>query len=246
VKLTPHALPLDCASAGRLIDAYLLDALDDVSGAALRTHLTGCTACSTELHGITRLVGALGTLPEPAASPDLDQRIIAAAIAERRRRHEHRSWLGDLPRLIFRGAMRTTGTLVVTLVSVALLGAVFVFAAGNLFTQTALGPPKNATMPPAMTPTAAPTPRESTAPSPAPTEASKPVVVSATPTPGPTLGPTPTPALTPGPTLAPPPTAEPTLAPTPTPTEKPKRTPTPPPAPTDTPAPTAGTPIPSP
>lgn len=230
--------PLDCASAHRLIDAYLVGALGETAAAALREHAADCVACSVELRGFVGLIELVAALPVPVASPDLDERLILAAIADRRRRHEHRSWLRDLPRLVFRGAMRTTGTLVVTLATVALLGSALVFAAGNFFAGTALIHTPGATVAPEVTPTLAPTPQQTPVPTPAPTETQGPVAVSATPapTPEPTLAPEPTPE----PTLAitPTPTVEPTLAPTPMPTDKPRRTP--PPSPTDTPAPTAG------
>lgn len=229
------ATPLDCASARLLIDAHLLGALDAASRATLRVHLAGCAACSVELRGFTSLVELLATMPEPNASPDFDERVILAAIADRRRRHEHHSWLQELPRLVFRGAMRTTGTLIVTLVSVALLSSALVFAAGNFFAQTALNPTPGATVAPEVTPTLAPTPQQTAAPTIAPSKTTGPVAVSATPvpTPEPTLEPVPTPVLT----LVATPEPEPTLAPTPTPTDKPRRTP--PPSPTDTPAPKA-------
>lgn len=232
-------MPLDCASAQGLIDAYLLGALDTASAAALRGHVAGCLACSVELRGFTGLIELVATLPAPTSSPDLDERLILAAIADRRRRHEHHSWLADLPRVVFRGAMRTTGTLLVTLVSVALLSAALVFAAGNFFAGTALIPTQGATVSPEVTPTMAPTPLQTAVPTSAPTRTPVPVAVSVTPAPTPvpeqTLAPTPVPE----PTLAPAPTAGPTLepVPTPAPTDKPKRTP--PPAPTDSPAPSA-------
>jgi len=230
--------PPDCVSARALIDALLLDELDSASDAALRGHLAGCAGCTSELHETTRLVHVLAVLPDPAVSPDLDARLVLAAISDRRRRHEHRSWLEDLPRLVFRGAMRTTGTLVATLISVALLSAALVFAAGNFLAGTALNPTQGATVAPEVTPTLAPTPQQATS-VPPPTGTPGPVVVLVTPEP--TLAPTPestaTAAPTPEPIITPIPTAEPTLAPTPIPTEKPRRTP--PPAPTESPAPSA-------
>jgi anti-sigma factor RsiW len=239
VGVTPNSsgTPLDCTSARLLIDAYLLGTLDAASGAALRVHLAGCAACSVELRGFTSLVELLATMPEPIAAPDLDERLILAALADRRRRHEHHSWLQDLPRLVFRGAMRTTGTLIVTLVTVALLSSALVFAAGNFFAGTALNPTPGATVTPEVTPTLAPTPQQTAVPSIAPSGTTGPVAVSATPVPTPE--PTLEPAATPEPTVALEPTVEPapTAAPTPTPTDKPRRTP--PPLPTDTPAPTA-------
>jgi len=233
------AAPLDCASAQRLIDAFLLDEVDTTSGAALRVHLTGCAACAADLRGITHLMRLLAVLPEPTAAADLDERLILAAIADRQRRHEHRSWLRDLRTRVFRGAIRTTGTLAATIITVALLGATLVFAAGFFLAGTALNPTQGATVAPEVTPTL--TPQQSATPTVAPTGTTGPVAVSATPTPAPVptvdLTPTPEPTPTAEPTLAPALTAEPTLAPTPTPTEKPRRTP--PPSPTDTPAPTA-------
>ena len=240
--MTPidSAAPLDCASAQRLIDAFLLDEADATSGAALRAHLTGCAACAADLGGITHLMRLLAVLPEPIAAPDLDERLILAAIADRQRRHEHRSWLQDLRTRVFRGAIRTTGTLAATVITVALLGATFVFAASFFLGGTALIPTQGATVAPEVTPTLTPQP-ETDAPTNPPTGTPRPVVVSATPAPTPVptvdITSTPEPTATAEPVITPAPTAQPTPEPTPTPTEKPRRTP--PPSPTDTPAPTA-------
>jgi hypothetical protein len=228
------------------VDALLLDGLDAASGAALEIHLAGCSSCTAELRSMARLIELMAVLPEPAASPDLDERVLLAAVAARERRHEHHSWLSELPRLVFRGAMRTTGTLVLTLVSVALLGGAFVFAAGTFLAQTALAPNQGATVTPEVTPTPMPTPRITAAPTGVPTDA--PVVVAASPIPTPEVTPAPTVAPTPAPTvLAVAPTSAPTPEPTPTPTDKPRRTPppTPAPSPSDTPAPSTA-PSPSP
>lgn len=235
--------PLDCASARRLIDAFLLDELPAGSGAGLRRHLAGCAACTTELGGATRLIALLGSLPAPAPAPDLDQRVILAALADHRRRHEHRSWLADLRTQVLRGAMRTTGTLVLTIVTVALLGAAFVFAASQLVGQLPVFT-GGATIAPEVTPTPAQTVAPTTSPRPAsptpgivvvtpgPTQAPPPEPTQvATPSPSPTEVATPTPA--PEPTASPAPTPE----PTPTPTEKPRRTPPPQASPSPSPTP---------
>ncbi len=185
MKPIDSGAPVDCASAHRLIDAYLLGALEGASATALRMHVADCAACSVELRGFIGLIELVAALPAPAASLDLDERLILAAIADRRRRHEHRSWLRDLPRLVFRGAMRTTGTLLVTLATVALLGSALVFAAGNFFAGTALIHTPSATVAPEVTPTLAPTPQQTAVPTIAPVETTGPVAVSATP--GPTI-----------------------------------------------------------
>jgi hypothetical protein len=250
--------PLEHAHARRLIDAYLADELAPLDAEQLAAHVEACPACQAEMGGATRLLALLGSLPVPPATPDVDERILLATLRDRDRRHENRSWLAALPWLVFRGAVRTTGTLVVAIVTVAFLGAAFVFAAG-MITQVALGPGTRATLPPDMTPTPAPTLVQTAAPqtshpvvSTQPTEAPTPE-----PTPAPTVAPTatpePTPAVTatPEPTPAPTPeaTAEPTPdpLPTPVPTEKPRRTPPPSasPSPTPSPAPSA-TPSPTP
>lgn len=254
MKPTEPGKPLDCASAQRLIEAFLLDELGAGSGAALRAHLAGCVACTTELGGATRLIQLLADLPAPLPAPDLDERIILAAIADRQRRHERRSWLNALPALVLRGAMRTTGTLVATVVSVALLGAAFVFAAGSLLTQVPQLGSGPASVAPEMTPTITPTPVLTVAPTVAPQVTKAPAVAPVTPAPTPapvvtvapaTPAPTPapTPAITPEPTPAPTASAE----PTPIPTEKPKRTPVPSasPSPSDSAAPSPA-PTPSP
>jgi hypothetical protein len=250
--------PLEHAHARRLIDAYLTDELAPLDAERLAAHVEACPACQAELGGATRLLALLGSLPVAPATPDVDERILLAAIRDRDRRHEHRSWLSTLPILVFRGAVRTTGTLVVAIVTVALMGGAFVLAAGFI-TQVALAPDTRATLPPDMTPTPAPTLVQTAVPA-----TSHPVVTTqptAAPTPEPTPAPTappeptpePTPVVTatPEPTPAPTPeaTAEPTPepSPTPVPTEKPRRTPppsaspspTPSPAPTETPSPTS-------
>ena len=252
--------PLEHAHARRLIDAFLVDDLAGPDAARLAAHVTGCPACAAELGGTTRLLALLGSLQTPAPAPDLDERILTAALRDRERRHEHHSWLADLRTQVFRGAVRTTGTLVVTIVTVAVLGGAFVLAAGFI-TQVAWAPPR-ATLAPHMTPTPAPTlvsptvpvtppPAVTAAPTPAPTTGP---AVTAEPTPAPTETPavtaeptaalteTPTPTITPAPTPLPSATAEPTPTPSPTPvpTEKPRRTPPPSasPSPTPTPAPT--------
>ena len=245
-----------------LINAYLLGDLSDVDDRRLADHVRGCAACAEELRGVTKVIGLLNGLPTPEPTPGLDERIILAALEDRRRRHEQVSWRADLPRLIFRGAARTTGTLVVTILSVALLGGAFVFAAAGFITQTAQIRPPDGTVRPEVTPTLAPTPELTAAPTASPAQGTPaPVVIVVTPVPTvePTLEPTseatPTPTPTPTPTvsatpsatpeLTPEPTAsaEPTPTPTPTPepTEEPKRTrpPTPTPTPTPTPSSTA-------
>jgi cytoskeletal protein RodZ len=248
--------PLEHAHARRLIDAFLVDDLAGPDAARLAAHVKGCPACAAELGGTTRLLALLGSLPTPAPAPDLDERILTAALRDRERRHEHHSWLADLRTQVFRGAVRTTGTLVVAIVTVALLGGAFVLA-------VALAPQPRATLAPDMTPTPAPTlvspavpvtppPAVTAAPTPAPTTGP---AVTAEPTPAPTATPavtaeptaapteTPAPTITPAPTPSPSATAEPTPTPSPTPvpTEKPRRTPPPSasPSPTPTPAPSA-------
>ena len=258
--------PLEHAHARRLIDAYLADELAPLDAARLAAHVEACPSCQAELGGATRLLALLGSLPVPPETPDVDERILLAAIRDRDRRHEQRSWLATLPTAIFRGAVRTTGTLVVAIVTVAFLGGAFVLAAGYI-TQVAFAPDTRGTLAPDMTPTPAPTLVQTAAPptshpvvSTQPTEAPTPEqtleptpapTVAPTATPEPTSEPTPvvsaTPEPTPEPSATPEPspsaTAEPTLepSPTPVPTEKPRRTPPPSasPSPTPTPAPSA-------
>jgi hypothetical protein len=251
----PHdSRPLDCAHARELIDLFLLDDLLATDAARLAVHVKGCAACAAEIGSSTRVLGLLGSLPIPRATPDLDERILLAALDDRARRRDRYSWLSDLRTQVLRGAMRTTGTLVVTIMTVALLGGAFVFAASQFVVPVFNGGGGRATLPPVATPTtsvpAAQTAEPSTNSTPRPSS-----VVSATPAPSatqvptaeptvspepsaspsstPTPTPTPEPSLTPTPTVEPSPsaTAQPTPTPTPeptaSPTEKPRRTPPP-------------------
>jgi anti-sigma factor RsiW len=250
--------PLDHAAARGLIDAFLVDDLLEADASRLAAHVKGCPACAAEIGGTTRLLALLGSLPTPPPAPDLDERIYAAAIADRVRRHDHRSWLQDLQTQVFRGAVRTTGTLMVAIVTVGLLGGAAVLAAA-LLTQPAPAPSARATVGTDMTRTPAPTmvqPIVSAVPSvketpPAvvvtPASTAKPVA-----TPKPSPGESASPAVSSQPSVAEPSstpapspsaTAEPSPTPTPSPTPsptKPRRTPPPSasPSPTPTPAPT--------
>ena len=240
--------PLDHAAARRLIDSFLVDDLLAQDAARLAAHVKECPACAAEIGGTTRLLALLGSLPTPPPTPDLDERIYAAAIADRARRHDHRSWLANLRTQVFRGAVRTTGTLMVAIVTVAFLGSAFVLAAA-FFTQPTPTPTPHGTVAPDMTPTPAPTKVEPTAPAetppavvatPAPT--AKPVVTPE-PTPAPSASPTPSPEPSatpaPSPSASAEPSPSPSPSPAPSPTEKPRRTPPPSvaPSPTPTPAP---------
>lgn len=225
-------LPAACLAARPLIDAYLLDTLDEMRSAVLASHLRSCPSCSAELGGVGRLLSVLHSLPEAPAAADLDERITLAAIAAHRRRHEHRSWLGELPRTVLRGAARTTGTFVLTVVTVALLGGAFVFAAAGFIAESS-NTPFVPTEPPTAAPAVESTPVPTEAPTPTPrviyvtpepTVAPTPAATE-TPTPTPSASPTASPTPTPEPTTAP--TARPEPTPTPIPTEKPKRTPSP-------------------
>ena len=256
----PPGDPIECPSARRLIDAYLFDELADADSERLALHVRGCVGCSALLGGSARVLGLLAALPVPEPTPHFDERVIVAAIADRRRRHEHRSWLADLRVQVLRGAMRTTGTLVATIVTVALLGGAFVFAVGGFIAQTAQNLPPGGTVGSEVTPTPAPTPVRTAAPTATPgTGNPTPAGVAVTqqpttppaPSPTPTASaeptvaaspsPSPSPIVTPEPTPAPSATATPEPTPTPSPTDKPKRTPPPSasPSPTPSPAPTS-------
>jgi hypothetical protein len=250
--------PLDHAGARRLIDAFLVDDLLEQDASRLAAHVKGCPACAAEIGGTTRLLALLGSLPTPPPAPDLDERIYAAAIADRARRHDQRSWLQNLQTQVFRGAVRTTGTLVVAIVTVGLLGGAAVLAAA-LLTQPVPPPSPRATVVPSMTPTAAPSIAQPTL-SAAPSVKETPPAVVVTPastakpvaTPKPSPGESASPAVSSQPSVAEPSstpapspsaTAEPSPTPTPSPTPsptKPRRTPPPSasPSPTPTPAPT--------
>jgi Putative zinc-finger len=237
--------PLDHAAARRLIDAFLVDDLLEADASRLAAHVKGCPACAAEIGGTTRLLALLGSLPTPPPAPDLDERIFAAAIADRARRHDHRSWLQNLQTQVFRGAIRTTGTLVVAIVTVGLLGGAAVLAAA-LLTQPVPPPSPRATVVPSMSPTLAPSiaqPTVSAAPSvretppavvttPAPT--AKPVV-----TPKPTPAPSASPAVSAAPSATPAPSPSATVEPSPAPTPSPSPSPTKRPRPSPSPSPSA-------
>jgi hypothetical protein len=236
---------LDCTRARDLIDAFLLDELEPADAIRLAAHVKGCAACAAEIGGSTRVIGLLGALPTPRPTPDLDERILLAAFEDRRRRHEHRSWLSDLRTQVIRGAMRTTGTLIVTIMTVALLGGAFVFAASQVVQQLPVFQPvARATLTPVPTSTLTPVTAAPTAAPATPTATPGPTKgPSATPTAEPTANPTPspTPSATPEVSASPSPTAEPTPSPTstvepsPTPTAEATPTPTPSASPTDKP-----------
>jgi len=239
----PHAL--DCARARELIDLFLLDDLLAADAARLAAHVKGCAACTAEIGSSTRVLGLLGSLPVPRPTPDLDERILLAALDDRTRRHAQRSWLSDLRTQVLRGAMRTTGTLIVTILSVALLGGAFVFAASQVVSNFPILAGPRATIPPVATPTTS-VPAAQTA-EPSTTAPARPSpVVSATPEPVITPAPTEPPAqtATPEPAATPSATPEPTPTPTPTPSAEPSATPsataepTPSPTPTPEPSPT--------
>ncbi len=232
---------MTCDRARHLIDRYAVDELSAADARALAAHVRTCVPCAAEMAGVTRLIGILTALPEVQATPDLDERILLAAFADRDTRHAKRTLWADLRFQLLRGTARTTGTLVATVVAVALLGATFVFAASTFFRLPFTG---SGTIPPVPTQTAAPAVTGVPSPS-LPTVTVAPVE-SAQPTPVPTAKPVVTepPAATREPTLAPTPeptpeiTPEITPAPTPEPTPAPTAEPTPPPTATPQPSPT--------
>ena len=202
-----HAL--DCARARALIDAFLLDELEPTDAARLAAHVKGCAACTAEIGGSTRVLGLLGALPTPRPTPDLDERILLAAFEDRRRRGAQRSWLSDLRTQVIRGAMRTTGTLIVTILTVALLGGAFVFAASQVVAQLPVfAPAPRATLPPVATATLPPA-------SALPAAASGTPSATARPTSGGAATPTPEPSATPAPSPEPSATPEPAASPSP-------------------------------
>ncbi len=255
--MTPHdpALPPACVSARALIDRFLVDDLAGEPASALSRHLATCPACAAELGGATLLIRLLGSMPAPAPAPDLDRRIVLAALEDRERRHAHRSWLADLRTQIVRGAIRTTGTLVATVVAVALLGATLVLAASTfigrlpLFAGGATIPtvtpmqsvaPSTPTWPATSLPggvVVTQLPVVGAAPS-APPKSAEPPTTS----PAPTVSPAPAASATPS--ASPEPTAAPTASPGPTPTPAPTLTPAPTASATPTPTPTP-TPVPT-
>ena len=236
-----------CETALRLIDSFVGDELAPEDARSLADHLRGCPSCTAEMASASRMVELLASLPDVPPTPDFDERVLLAALEDRRRRHAHRNWMADLWTQVVRGAMRTTGTLVLTIVVVAVLGGAFVFAAANLgpgFAQqvgfaprttptpavTAHGTPTPAVVAEAPA-TPSPTPSPTPAPTPSPTQRATPAVTpSPTPSPSPSATPTATPAPTiivASPTVAP--SASASASPTPTPatspTPKPRRCP---------------------
>ena len=230
---------ITCETALRLIDSFVSDELAPEDARLLADHLRACSSCSAEMASASRVVELLATLPDVPPTPDFDERVLLAAIEDRRHRHEHRNRLADLWAQMVRGAMRTTGTLVLTIVVAAFLIVAFVAAASNLVPGLAqqvgiVQPPAPTHHVATLAPTPSPTPVPATA---TPTVTAAPVVVAATPTPAPTPAPTPVITPSPTPTASPTPSPSPTeVAPTPTPT--PAATPTP--TPTPTPEPTFG------
>jgi hypothetical protein len=234
-----------------LVDAFVVDELLPRDRRALSEHLHGCAACSAELGGASRLMEALGALPDVEPTADFDARVIAAALADRERRHAGRIPLAVLLRRAFHGAVRTTGTLVITILTMVVLGGALVVGATSLFGGIPLVVHIGGgdTIPPAATPTLVPATLQPTVtitepPTPGPTPVVTPTALPETPRP---TAP-PTPAVTPAPTPPPTPTAAPTPAPTPVPTPVPTRPPateepTPVPTPSAEPSPT---PVPTP
>jgi hypothetical protein len=239
----PHVGPaLDCARARALIDSFLLDELGPADAARLSAHVKGCAACTVEIGSSTRVLGLIGSLPVPRPTPDLDERILLAALDDRTRRGAQHSWLSDLRTQVIRGAMRTTGTLIVTILSVALLGGAFVFAASQVvlqFPTVFTGQPR-ATIPPVSTPTTSVPAAQTAEPSTNPTSRPSPVV-SASPepvtTPAPTESSAPSASPEPSASPSPSPTPEPSLSPTPSDEPSPSATAEPTPSPTPTPSP---------
>jgi hypothetical protein len=225
---------ISCARARALIDAFIVDELLPGDRRALSDHLRGCAACSAELGGAGRLMEVLGALPDVEPTADFDTRVIAAAIADREKRHAGRVPLAVLLRQAMHGAVRTTGTLVITILTVVVLGGALVVGATSLFGGIPLVVHIGGgdTIAPEPTPTLAPATVLPSIPSTeVPTQAPTPVVtpseppVTERPTSPPTAGPTPLPTTAPTPAPTPVPTAAPTPAPTPVPTPAPTRPP---------------------
>ena len=234
---------MTCDRARHFIDQYAVDELSATDARALASHVRTCAPCAAEMAGVTRLVGILSALSDVPATPDFEERILAAAFADRDRRHAKRTWIADLRVQLLRGTARTTGTLIATILAVALLGATFVFAAGNYFRLPFTG---GGSIP--SVPTQSPAPADTGVPSPSSaTVTDAPVVVPATPsrtdtpTEPPVIRVTPAPATVP-PAVTPEPTPEITPeitpAPTPEPTVAPTEQPTPQPTATEQPSPT--------
>ena len=232
---------MTCEHARALIDGFVLDELSTVDARTLADHVRGCVACTAELAGASFLIELLATLPDVPPTPDFDERVLLAAIEDRRRRHAHRGWLADLRAQILRGTLRTTGTFLATVLVVALLAVGGVWAASTLFRS----PPQSAdfahdaTPHPTLTaPTGTPTGPAAAVPltpAPAPTATPRVIVITVTPAPAPSERPTLRPSTQPSPPpvvmaapTAPPsaaPSANPTPAPSASSTPKPRRCP---------------------
>jgi anti-sigma factor RsiW len=229
-----------CATAQDLIDAFVTGTLPDSDAAVLADHVRGCPSCAARLGSMTRLAELLGSLPTVEPAPGFEERQLAAVLADRQRRHEHRSWLAQLRVQVLRGTLRTTGTLVATVAVVAVLAAGFALAASTFVPGirlnvlpgasaphpsapvTAVAPP-TPTAAPSVTPRVEATPTATPAPTPAPTRPAATPAPSAVPSPSPSPEPTAPVVIVVSPTA--PPAASTAPSPTPEPSAKCRRTP---------------------
>ena len=91
---------MTCREGATDLGAYVLDALDPVERRRMEEHVRDCPACAAELEELAGLPELLATVPlddlqdAPATpSPDLYERVAAAAHAERPAVSRSRRWL---------------------------------------------------------------------------------------------------------------------------------------------------------
>lgn len=73
---------MKCLDVRAELTAYLANEVGQEARVALDTHLAGCPPCWDELEALRETWGALGGLPAPRPSPDLEGRILARATVE--------------------------------------------------------------------------------------------------------------------------------------------------------------------
>jgi len=83
---------MNCHEADRLLQEELDGRLDAEGQRQLQAHRAECRRCRDARTAFDRLVAAAGQLPTPGPSPDLVDRIVAAAKSPTLRRQRRRHW----------------------------------------------------------------------------------------------------------------------------------------------------------